>query len=183
MEPIYIPDIVEELVATAAGYLGQAIIFDKGHYTEIVRNQTTKGANPVKPARYPLVWLVLDMDEDIYTELTSYSKVKLHLIIAMDTTATRTVDERRDLVFKPVLYPIYAALLKAIRNSPKLNNSFAKTMKHKKTDRYYWGGQDAYGNGKANLFNDMVDAIQLRDLYIDIKPAKADCVLPSLKQF
>lgn len=165
----YIPEIIKGIVDKTRAKLGTDLFFDKGHYTEVSRNLIQLEGNPNKPKKYPLVWLVMDMKENIAPRLGVYADVDVHIIIANDTDATYTMDQRVNNVFLPVLYPIYQELLNQIMDCPFLFNSLPGAMPHEKYDRYYWGGQDSQGNGQANLFNDCIDAIQIKKITLSVK--------------
>ena len=168
----YIPDLVGQVVAKVDTYFSTrtinpfAVSYDFGHYSEVNRNLTLKEGNPDKPLKYPLVWLVMDMEESV-GKLGVYAEVNMNLIIAVDTTPTLTMQERRDQKFLPVLYPIYARLLEEFKNSKAFQT--AAVIQHTKIDRPYWGIQDAQGNGVANLFNDYMDAVQIKNLKLTVK--------------
>lgn len=164
-----IPNLLEELVAKAANKLNREIFFDKGHYNEVVRNLTMKVDSPAKPKRYPLVWLVMDMKETLNPRLGIYADIDVHLIFAMDTDINYTLDQRVTNNFIPVLYPIFQELLNQIEDCSFFNNSLNSLMKCEKWDRPYWGGQDSQGNGQANIFNDFIDAIQVKSLRLSVK--------------
>lgn len=172
IETQYIPDLVASVVAKVDTYFSSRagdpfpVYFDFGHYTEVTRNLTNKEGNPQKPDKYPLVWLVMDMEENM-GKLGVYADINMHLILAMDTEATLTMQERRDTRFLPRLYPIYARLLLELKQSKSFQAS--GLIQHTKIDRPYWGGQDSYGNGTGNLFNDNIDAIQIKNLKISVK--------------
>jgi len=164
----FIPDVFEGLMPAIIAKVGFPVYFDFGHYREIVRNQTMKQANPTKPDRYPLLWLVMDIKEEHGKYAGIYADSPFEIIIAMDTTVDRTMQQRRDEVFIPILYPIYAALIQAILDTPKIV-TLGTDLRHTKTDRPYWGGQDGYGNGEMNLFNDYIDALQIKLPELKIK--------------
>lgn len=164
----FIPDVFSGLMPTIIDKVGFDVFFEFGHYREIVRNQTMKSGNPNKPQRYPLLWLVMDFEEHHGKYSAVYAEGDFQIIIAMDTTADRTMQQRRDEVFLPILYPIYEALVQVILDTPKIV-TIGTDLKHTKTDRPYWGGQDGYGNGEVNLFNDHIDAIQIKLPQLKIK--------------
>lgn len=167
----YFPDILKTVVAAVAVKLGTDVFFDHGHYAEVVKNLAYKDmAASVKDKKYPLVWLVMDYDEDIYPNPSVYSSIPaLQIIIAAPTNNTWTQDER-DVNFKTNLYPVYAALIDQLAKTKEFGMPNRKMLAHKKTDRPYWGGsQDPNGNNTANLFNDYIDAIQIRNLNLKIQ--------------
>lgn len=152
--------------------LERTVYFEAGHYADVTKRLQLKGDAIEETTRekYPLVWLVMDFEEkfgnpDIYCELPN-----AQIIIANNTQMHYTQAERDALIFEPILYPIYSELLYQLKESSLF--SISPLYAHSKTDRPYWGGQES-GNSERNLFNDMIDAIQVRGL--NIKVLKQDC--------
>lgn len=190
-EPIYIVDIVGEIVtaATAAIYkdgltllayiqqqetaiLGstsiQTIDYQYGHVQELIETlqQMTKSTEEMFN-KYPLVWLVQDFVENRNTGGSYYASVNLNLIIAHQTVNTYKIKDRMLNVFKPVLYPIYLTLLSAMANNKWIVDGSADAIAHSKIDRSYWGSNPIDGN-KGNILTDYVDAIELENLQLKI---------------
>jgi hypothetical protein len=112
----------------------------------------------------------MDFDEAIGESPADYARLPgVQFIIAVPTEIEYTMAERRDKNFLPFLYPIYAEFIKQLAVAPELGMPGELLLKHTKTDRPYWGGGDQIGNGTANLFNDFIDAIQIRNLKLNIK--------------
>jgi hypothetical protein len=163
----YIPDLVGEVVAKTAMALQKEVYYDWGHYSEVVKNLDEKDKSITNKAKYPLIWLVLDTDEQMGRPSGVYAELSLQFIIATDTSANYTMQERRDNSFLPVLYPIYSELLNQFSRSSDFG--MPARIEHTKTDRPYWGVQGGIGNGSANLFNDFIDAIQLKNFKVNVK--------------
>lgn len=174
--PRWLPDVIRPLVANVATELGFAVYFDFGHYQEVARNLTMKdasvdseGQGDVKDKKYPLVWLVMDTDEVMGGRLNEdAADLSLQIIIAMPTQPSYTMDSRWNNVFEPTLYPIYASLMYQFATSDDFGMLPIMQIQHTKTDRPYWGGQDGKGNTTGNLFNDFIDAIQIRNLKLKL---------------
>jgi hypothetical protein len=69
--------------------------------------------------------------------------------------------------------------MEQIAGSGYFTISEAEAIPHERILRPYWGGQDSYGNGTANLFNDFIDAIQIRKLRLVVNDMVCDqfCIL------
>lgn len=165
----YIPDLVGQVVAKVAVALAQPVYYEFGHYRVVENNLVQKdGAPSLKNQKYPLIWLIMDFEEtvgQVYDELG----LSMHLIIATGTEATYSMEQRRDLNFIPVLYPIYSALLRAFSESVTFSMPEELKMQHVKIDRPYWGIQSGQGNGEKNMFSDYIDAIEIRNLKLSVK--------------
>lgn len=182
MTPVYIVDIIGECVAAAMNsqlqyiqtqemqLFGQSSIttidYQYGHIQELLETlfQMTKSPEEYLK-KYPLVYLVQDFEEERGTT-GYYADVRLNIIIAHSTVNTYKITDRMRLVFKPVLYPIYYALLDAMANHPSILQGAEESIPHRKTDRSYWGSNKIDGN--QNVLNDYVDAIELENLNLKI---------------
>lgn len=152
------------------------VYFDYGHYAEVVRNLTSKeGGITTKNKMYPLIWLVMDFEESFggidgeYCDLPA-----IQMFIAMPSKPDISTDERMQKNFFPRLYPIYEELMNQIALSGYFDAVDPADIIHKRILRPYWGGQDANGNGTANLFNDFIDAIQIRNMTLKVNVAVCD---------
>lgn len=142
--------------------------YQHGHPLEIIEtmNQFDKSDSFVYK-KYPLIGLFQDFPEE-RGQVGMSGKVRLHLIIARSTKNDYKAAERYENNFKPVLYPIYEALLEEIALAGKYFLVKDKTqISHTKIDRLYWGRDGLWKNEK-NVFNDWVDAIEIRDLELNV---------------
>jgi len=178
----FIPDIFKAIVDKVA--LKHTVFFSYGHYADVVKELKQKDGAIDENLRnkYPLIWLVMDYVEkaskslDVRCELPS-----LQFLIATPTELNQSVVERVENNFKPILYPIYKEFMLQIANSTYFKECVVGNIMHEKIDRPYWGGGGNEGsNGSANLFNDTIDAIQIRNLSLNLKIKKGSC---SQKQF
>lgn len=174
----YIPDIFAAIVTKVSTTMQALpvkpypVFFDFGHYREVTKNLKWKDdSHTLKDKKYPLIWLVMDFDESMGESPADYARLKgLQFIIANATNPTWTMRERRDNNFLPYLYPVFAEFIRQITDSVELGMPPESKLQFTKTDRPYWGGsQDTLGNNQANLFNDFIDAIQIRNFKLNIK--------------
>jgi len=146
------------------------VYFDYGHYTEIGRNLSRKQADQASQGkRYPLIWLVMDFEElydDTITDICTLPA--LQLFIVTETEPALSTEERMQKNFFPRLYPIYDELMNQLGNSGLFTCGDPDSIKHRRIVRPYWGGQDAIGNSVTKLFPDFVDAIQIRELNLEV---------------
>jgi hypothetical protein len=120
-----------------------------------------------EPLKYPCIYLVQDFQETMNPRVGIYADVRLNVILMHHTVQTHKVDDRMAKVFKPVLYPMYYALLESLSKHPLIQQSNARRIAHTKTDRLYWGRQAAGGNEKVAL-TDFLDAIEISGLQLSI---------------
>jgi hypothetical protein len=174
--PRFIPDIIRDIVfkvdaEMSAKTNGTRVFFDYGHYREIVKNLEIKdGSITMKDEKYPLVWLVMDFVEEIYPESHIYARVNLQLFIIDFTTVNRSMDQRRDEVYLRTLYPIYEELIRQFSECDEVVDAPLSYLPHTKIDRPFWGKPDQEGNNLSDFLNDYVDAIQIKDMVLNIRP-------------
>lgn len=145
-----------------------------GHKVEVTNRLLKKQQNnQLKDQLYPLIVLFLDIEEPIIGDVINY---KLNLVIVAktnpnDNTAVRYQDTKP---FKLILYPLFEAFMKSLSDSGLF---FWPTVtdkpKHTKIDRPFWGKAmtDELGikQTEANIFNDYLDAIQIKNLEVNQK--------------
>lgn len=181
--PTYIVDIIGEVVRTFTpdilpviktneigantSSLIDTIDYQYGHTVELIQTlaQYDK-VDSFRRLKYPLVWLVMDFPEK-RGKLDWYATTTLNIIIAHQTESTDKMENRMIKVFKPVLYPIYYALLDGLASHDLINENDADILQHTKYDRGYMGNIRADGN-IANKLNDYVDAIEIINLNLTI---------------
>lgn len=164
MTPIWIPDLVMEVVGNVAVALGRPVYFDYGRHPEVQKNLIKKDKSITqKNQKFPLVWLVMDFIEDRTSSKDVYCVLpNLSIWIITNTKEEYSMDERRDNTFVPVLYPIYDELLNQFRKSLSFERS-PLGIPHSKIDRAYWGADN------KNMFSSYIDAIELANLKLSVK--------------
>ena len=139
-----------------------------GHHNEIKRRLIEKSnSNATKYTRYPLIALFQDFTEK--HDGSGVVTANLQLIIGYHSTATKYMEDRYVHIFKPILYPIYEALLTNIANDVRIGGMSKNNIEHEKIDRPHWGDPATYGN-TGYIFSDVLDAIEVRNLKITIDP-------------
>lgn len=140
--------------------------FDYGRYIEITRRLTEKeGGTTTASQKFPLIWLVIPFDEDYGKTDQVCELTNLQIIIATTTKLDSTTPGRFADNFVPRLFPIYEELI----NQIKISGFFSEIgydVPHKKINQPYWDGKD--GAQQANMFNDVIDAIQLKNIRLTV---------------
>lgn len=159
----YIPDYVQAVVTAVSAALNRPVYFQKGNVL-VVQNNLIQldGSEDLKDKKYPFIWLVLDLKELRRAALGLYADISLNLYILTHSDPDYTMDQRRDINFLPILYPIYAELLSQLANSQYFKVMSAETIQHEKTDLHHWGVRN------QNVFVDYMDGIQIRDLKLSV---------------
>lgn len=172
---VNIPALFEDVVRRVNERLDFEVFFDYGHYAEITDKLLSKGKSiSHKGKRYPLIWLVMDFTErysvggDYYCELPD-----VQLILAHPTKQESYTPQRMQEVFIPILYPLYHEFLKQLVDSGHFHDLCPEAIPHEKIDRPYWGGGETPSKNGANLFDDYIDAIQLRRMRLFVNEPDA----------
>lgn len=183
-KPIFVVDqissVVEKVSLKLTNQLKEidskitGVHYQHGHPLEIVTTLTQLGQGTTsKTDRFPLVALFQDFPEDkAQNGLGYYADVTLHLIIAMGTDQNYKAAQRYEKNFKPFLYPIYFEFLNQLRLSKFYELIGGDEYPHQKIDRLFYGKEGLYGN-TANIANDRLDCIEIRDLKLRVK--KQNC--------
>lgn len=173
----YIPDLIGEVVSEVNEVFSTReenpfnVYYDWGHDLEVIRNLSAKDKSLSKPKKYPLVWFVMNFKESM-GNIGLYAKLNsVQMYIMMDTRVNYSMAERRDTTFLPILYPVYAELIKQISLSDTFRTISADQIQHTKIDMPYWSK-----DGSSNFYNDFIDAIQIADLKLDVKRLPKNCI-------
>jgi hypothetical protein len=168
-ETIY---IVEELAAvvakvntalTAASFGTTPVYYMYGHPMELANRLLELSKSPTEGSKkFPLIILFTDITID-RSLVGFYGSTQLRMLIANFTLAEYTSVQRTEINFKPILHPIKKELLNQIDRHSRF--TYEDELSYKETDMYYYGSQI---NDK-NIFNDRIDAIEIRDLKLNIK--------------
>jgi hypothetical protein len=167
--PVYIVDEMAAVVAkvntalTGKSFGHRPIYYMYGHPKEISSRLQALSNSPTEGhKKFPLVILFTDITIDHDTP-GFYGAARLRMLVANITDPNYISDQRTELNFKPVLHPIKDELI----NQIAVHNQFTyeDELKYQETDMYFYGSQQ---NDK-NIFNDYIDAIELRDIRINIK--------------
>lgn len=168
-QPVYIVDEMASVVAkvntelTAKSFGHLPVYYMYGHPKEIsnrlqeLSNSATEGHK-----KFPLIILFTDIMIEHDTP-GYYGSARLRMLVANITQATYTAPQRTELNFKPVIHPIKDELIKQISLYKKF--TYEDELRYSETDMYFYGSQI---NDK-NVFNDYIDATELRDIRINIK--------------
>lgn len=171
--PVYITDIFNEWMAKVNTKLTFGVHRYSAHILEVLENLKQLDNSGNSDLKYPVVILICDFEEQIGQNKSieyGYEIATLNFVIASTTDRNFKQPERLTQNFKPVLYPIYNALLESILESSSVYK-FTGTIEdipHVKYDRYFWGREKIFGND-ANTFNDYIDAIEIRGMKIKIR--------------
>lgn len=166
---IYIVEEMEAIVAKVNTALSDAnfgtlpVYYMYGHPKEIaIRLQELTNSPSEAHKKFPLIILFTDITID-KSLIGFYGSTSLRMLIANFTLPEYTSVQRTEINFKPILHPIKKELLNQIDRHSLF--TYEDELTYKETDMYYYGSRI---NDK-NIFNDHIDAIELRDIQLNIK--------------
>lgn len=166
---VYIVEEMEAIVAkvniklTEANFGTRPVYYMYGHPKEIaIRLQELSNSPTEGGKKFPLIILFTDITID-RSLIGFYGSTQLRMLIANFTLPEYTSVQRTEINFKPILHPIKKELINQIQRHGQF--TYEDELTYKETDMYYYGSQI---NDK-NIFNDRIDAIELRDIKLNIK--------------
>lgn len=168
MAQVYIVEQMAEIVtrvntALAAKNFGKTVYYMYGHPKEITtRLQELSNSPTEKDKKFPLVILFTDIEIDKSIP-GFFGSAALRMLVCNITEPIYTAERRTANNFKPVLHPIKTELLKQV--SVYEHFTYEGELQYKETDMYFYGSQF----NDQNIFNDYIDAVQLRDIRVNIK--------------
>jgi hypothetical protein len=139
-----------------------------GYVKELAETLIQMSKSPGKfNKKFPLVWLMEPFT--IASASPHYGKIdELRMYIMTDTKREYKSYQRKEITFKPVLYPIKNELMKQLMNRPEFS-AYSSDFSFSFTDYYYWGEDD------KSVLNDIVDTIEVRFRNLIIKNNK-NCI-------
>lgn len=140
--------------------------YQYGYVAELNENMKDMVDSPAdRDKRFPLVWVaqpfsIMHGDSSGYAVLSD-----CEIFIIMESAENLRATERMTDKFKPVINPIYDEMLEQMINAPWCCEMDKANLKHKATDRYYWG------ESQAKAISDIFDCkhIQFSSLKINNK--------------
>jgi len=138
------------------------VYFTYGHPKEVANRLQALTNSPTEKAKmFPLIWLFTDITIN-RNEIGFYGSARLRLLVANYTEGTYTAEQRTTNNFIPILHPIKEELINQIGLHKQF--TYPDEVTFQETDMYYYGSQ--YND--KNVLNDRIDAIEIKDLQINI---------------
>lgn len=96
-----------------------------------------------RPLAFPVMFLEMPFTisrnrGEVYGRIPSF-----RIILLANTDVKYTAKQRLDLVYKPILFPVYRELLKAIADSPAFTTDGPDRIVNTVTDQHYWGSSQS----------------------------------------
>ena len=140
--------------------------FEHGHPLEIINTLKEKTADDtLKFKKFPLIALFEDFEMESQSGVFK-SSTKLNILFITDTDKNYKAADRYTNSFDAILTPIYTLFKKHLLRQKGVH-VLHKTIDHNAIYHLYWGKKGLYGND-GNIFDDHIDAIELRGLDVKI---------------
>lgn len=163
-QPEYIlVDEIEAIVSAVKTSLALPTLnYQYGYVSELRETLAQMNDPAFVQLKYPLVWLCQPFTIS-RKDVTYYGDTSIRLFIIQESEKTLKANERMGQTFKPVIYPIYRALIGQIVSRGDLfDGLIGDHVEHSKTDRYYWGEE------QAKALNDVFDCMEISNLKLKI---------------
>jgi len=154
-------DTFAETISLTGVWKAMAPYGDYGTRKTIDAKLKEKNGGEFAYQKYPLVALRLPA---VVTTVGSISTVDANILITTFTNKQYKPQDRMELVFKPILYPLLYQFLDSI----KLTGYFmGYHSDYTHLDRMFYGTESGDEQNIANVFSDPLDAIELRGLKLN----------------
>jgi hypothetical protein len=166
----YLPDLLKEVVDKVNLELAKnqdidfTVDFNHGLESQVWNDVSRQE----RLKNNPLIWLVMNYQEEIGKPLFAYEAPNIQLQIMTPTEPNWTQEQRDEKTFKPVLFPIYDELMRQIGKSKAFGMPNEIQLSHRRMLKPYWGGSTAGGALATNQFNFYVDAILIYNLRLKV---------------
>jgi len=160
-----IVEIFEKIVSNVSDSLCKDLYYQHGHIIEIDNTLKSKSKTiNLRDKKYPLIMLLQPFNE---SKVQGHTELSLRLIICTGTKSDIVASERYSKVFKPVLVPVYDALIEEIANGGYFFiDGDIQNPPHNRIDRPFYGVDTSNGNVRY-LMSDKLDAIEITDLQLN----------------
>lgn len=161
-----ISEVVDNVQAEYDLVSGEKPYFEHGHPLEIINTLKERTIDEtLKFKKFPLIALFEDFDMKSPNGVFKAS-TKLNILFITDTDKNYKAADRYTNSFDAILTPIYTLFKKHLIRQRGIHVNH-KTVDHNAIYHLYWGKKGLFGNN-ANIFEDHIDAIELRDLDVKI---------------
>lgn len=99
-----------------------------------------------------------------------YTTARVSLLIACSSTKEWSNEQRKVYSFENVLRPIYRRLMEELEKDNRLDWGYGRKIPHEYSENYSYGRYGAYTDAAGNAVSEPIDAINIVNLQVKIKP-------------
>ena len=148
-------------------------IFGNARYFKDDLDDKSK-AEATSVKKFPVVCLFAPIKEkrnqEDATKHQYYTTARVSLLIACSSVKDWTNEQRKVYSFENVLRPIYKRLLDELERDPRLDWGYGGKIPHEYSENYSYGKYGAYTDNAGNAVSEPIDAINIVNLQLKIKP-------------
>jgi len=182
--PVALPDIFRPIVAEVSANLASEsslnidqVSFIHGTLLDISSELQSWAKDPTKKdIVFPLVCLLYKAEEKFVDE--HEPNISPDILICTNTKTDYNNNDRYEINFKPILYPIYAEL-KAVIAKSSMFSGYNKKFKHTKVDLPHAGQESAQGNVAYEL-QDVIDGVYMKGVELKVATKKCAYIQPNI---
>lgn len=161
-----IVNLLNDVVTNVAAEYGSDVFYQHGHPLEIVNTLRERSADStLKFKKFPLIALLEDFTAESRTGVFK-ATAKVDVLIITDTDKQYKATERYINSFDAILTPLYDLFMKHLKAQKNVHVQH-RTIPHQKINHLYWGQKGLYNN-TGNIFDDYIDAIEIKGLDLKI---------------
>lgn len=117
--------------------------------------------------KFPLIALFCPFTEQ-RNSVEYYSKAKVHILIACQSSKEWSNEQRRETSFENILRPIYRSFIKALLKERRLDFGYKRIIAHEYSENYSFGRYGAH-TGTGDVVSEPIDAINITNLELTVK--------------
>lgn len=161
----YLTDAIGEIVRLMNVDLTDELFYTFGSFKELQKLLIDKSKE--QEDRYPLLFLLLDLEEEMESEGKNVSASSQTYILLNSTNKAWTSTQRMENQYKTVLYPLYESFINTIKSSIYFLDSLDEynNLPHIRKDRFYYSSTDAK---EQNVLSAYLDAIEINNLELKL---------------
>jgi hypothetical protein len=160
----FLPDIMDGIVQGVSDAVGFTVYYSKGIHPQVSRELA-------RQEQWPLVWFYMP-EEMKFGNWRVYGEANVEIYICAKADNAATEQAREDTNFKPVLLPVYEALMAEIKAEPWFIFPIGP-IKHTRQLLPFWGLGAA--TDKENMLNKFVDCVRIKIPSLALRHKSRNC--------
>ena len=164
----YNPDTFTEIECPEVAY-----VFGNGRYFKDDLDDKSK-AEITSVRKFPVVCLFAPIKEKRNQEdplkHQYYTTARVSLLIACSSVKEWSNEQRKVHSFENILRPIYTRLMEVLANDRRLDWGYGCKIPHEYSENYSYGRYGAYIDTDGHMVSEPIDAINIVNLQLKIKP-------------
>jgi len=157
VQELILTDEMQLIADAVKAELGLPVLnYQYGYVEELNETLQQWERDPVQqPLKFPLIWFAEPFTVNHDNPQLPYGEADFELFIINKSDQNWKASDRMANNYKPVIYPIYESWKNQIVLSSAFNAMSTDFIKHKYTNRYY------FGENKKSVLNDVVDCMRI----------------------